>query len=269
MKRNSVMRVTQLALLALCGVCHAGDDFFSVPDFKALPPDVQVVSEKTEEGVRVTEMFFAGAPFNGQPTRIYGFYCRPEKDGKYPGVLEIHGNGLKTLGPGAGIEYAKNGFCCFVMDWAGKMGEYYRKVPRRPPYSEFEAAGKMLRFLTEEEKKQTHPVKTGLRLIDPAADSIRNGVLFARRAAMLLKSRPEVDPDKLCVSGMSAGGHLTLLILGVEPSFKVAAVKYGNAFIRDLPDYFGSSRSARRRHRMPGWPVSIRSTTSAHIAPMC
>jgi hypothetical protein len=38
---------------------------------------------------------------------------------------------------------------------------------------------------------------------------------------------------------MSAGAHLTLLIIGVEPSFKAAAVKYGCAFIRDLDGYFG------------------------------
>ena len=41
------------------------------------------------------------------------------------------------------------------------------------------------------------------------------------------------------------GAHLTLLILGAEPSFKAAAVKYGMGFIRDIPipgcfhGYFG------------------------------
>jgi dipeptidyl aminopeptidase/acylaminoacyl peptidase len=38
---------------------------------------------------------------------------------------------------------------------------------------------------------------------------------------------------------MSAGAHLTLLILGAEPAFKAAAVKYGMGFIRDLPGCFG------------------------------
>jgi len=38
---------------------------------------------------------------------------------------------------------------------------------------------------------------------------------------------------------MSAGAHLTLLVLGQDPSIKAAAVKYGCGFVRDSPAYFG------------------------------
>ncbi|MFZ2657016.1 MAG: acetylxylan esterase [Victivallales bacterium] len=231
MKKTAAMLMIS-GLFGLESFCHAGDDFFPVPDFKELPPDIQVVSEKTDAGVKVTEMYFAGAPFNGKPTKIYGFYCRPEKDGKYPGVLEIHGAGLQKLGPESGIEYARNGFCCFVMDWAGPAP---KRVEAGVQHSKFEAVGNMARPLPEAEKSKAPP--HGWKSFGPEVDGIRNGVMFARRAAMLLKSKPEVDADRLCVAGMSAGAHLALLILGVEPSFKAGAVKYGRAFIRDL--YFG------------------------------
>ncbi len=229
----------RLALcLGVCGMaglglfCNADEQFFQVPDFKELPPDIEVISEKTESGVQVTEMYFSGAPFNGKPTRIYGFYCRPEAEGKYPAVLEIHGAGLQELGPGAGIEYAKSGFCCFVMDWAGPAP---KRVEAGVRHSTFNIAGNMARPLPEGEKDKAPPY--GWKSFGPEVDGIRNGVMFAKRVVMLLKSRPEVDSEKLCVAGMSAGAHLTLLLLGVEPSFKAGAVKYGRGFIRDL--YFG------------------------------
>jgi cephalosporin-C deacetylase-like acetyl esterase len=214
---------------------------FAVPDLQALPADVQVMSETTVEGVVVTELTLAGAPFNGQPTRIYGFYCRPDKPGRHPAVLEVHGAGLAVLSPVAGIEYAKAGFASFTMDWAGECRE--RKEPRKPPFSLFNSAGNLARTMLDAQgnaDKATHPPH-GWKTYGPEADGIRNGVLFARRSAMFLASRPEVDPERLCISGTSAGAHLTLLVCGIEPIFKTAAVKYGRGFIRDLAfgGYFG------------------------------
>jgi dienelactone hydrolase len=209
--------------------------FFDVPDFKELPPAIETLSEKTADGVTTTEFYMAGAPFNGKPTKIYGFYSRPVKPGKYPGVLELHGAGLFELKPDAAIGYATNGFCCVMIDWAGQRPKGQKQ--RTLPYSQIAYDGRnMAASLPGQEKK---PWPHVYKSVDPKADGIRNGVMFARRAVMFLKSRPEVDSDKLCIAGMSAGAHLTLLILGVEPSFKAAAVKYGCGFIRDMPGYFG------------------------------
>ncbi|MHB1158659.1 MAG: alpha/beta hydrolase family protein [Phycisphaerales bacterium] len=212
-------------------------DYFAVPDFQTLPPNIEVLSEKVADGVKVTELYFAGAPFNGQPTRIYAYYCRPEKTGVYPAVVELHGAGLDVLSPASAIRYAQNGFCCIALDWAGPCAD--RKQPRKPPYSEFNSPGNLAYPLPDADKAKAPP--HGWRLYGPDVDGVRNGVLFIRRAVMFLQSRPEADPDKLCISGMSAGAHLTLLALGVEHSFKAAAVKYGRAYIRDLcfGGYFG------------------------------
>jgi dienelactone hydrolase len=207
--------------------------FFAVPDFEELPPDIEVVSEKTEDGVKVTEMYLAGVPLNGKPTRVYGFYCRPAKDGKYPAVIEIHGAGFggSQVSPAAGIAYAKKGFACFVMDWAGPTDKR-REMGWR--HSEFSAAGNLAAPLPDQENK---PWPHTFKIAEPAENGIVNAVRFARRIGMFLRSRPEVNPDQLCVSGMSAGAHLTLLLLGVDPTIRAAAVKYGCGFIDDI--YFG------------------------------
>lgn len=198
--------------------------YFAVPNAKELPLEKKVLSETLKDGVKTQAVTFRGADFNGKPTKIFAWYSRPAKEGKYPAVLQIHGAGLTTLDPNP--DFAKNGFACLVIDWAGECRE--RKVPRKPPTSEFSSTGNMAS--RKNGKWQIAGVET---------DGIRNGVLFARRALEFLRNQPEVDKDKLMVVGSSAGAHLTLLLLGQEPGLHAAVVKYGCAYIRDLKGFFG------------------------------
>lgn len=219
-----------IPLAALCLTVHAvtataaPDPFFAVPTARELPLDTRILSESVRDGVRTQSVTFRGADFNGKPTKIFAWYSRPEKAGKYPAVLQIHGAGLTTLDPNP--DYAKNGFACLVIDWAGECRD--RKVPRKPPTSEFSSPGNMAS--RKNGKWQIAGVET---------DGIRNGVLFARRALEFLRNRPEVDRNKLMVVGSSAGAHLTLLLLGQEKELHAAVVKYGCAYIRDLQGFFG------------------------------
>lgn len=226
------------ALFFAAGACCWGaeeTDLFSVPGIKALPLDMEILSEQVTNGVRTIEFFMAGASFNGKPTKIYAFYSRPERPGKYPAVLELHGAGLFKLIPDVGINYASNGFCCLTIDWWGPdaNGKPPREPPRQPPFSIVDHPGFMC-GPTMNRDGSVVPNRRSLYGVD--VDGFRNGVLFARRAVMFLQSRPEVDQDRLCISGGSAGAYLTLLVLGVEPAFKAAAVKYGCGFIT-MPGY--------------------------------
>ncbi|OGV73951.1 MAG: hypothetical protein A3K19_22950 [Lentisphaerae bacterium RIFOXYB12_FULL_65_16] len=224
-----------LALAPRPAVAADRDALFQVPDFQALPPAVEVISEKTTDGVHVMEFYFAGAPFAGKPTRIYAFYARPVADGRYPGVVQLHGAGLATLEPKAAEFYARNGFACILIDWCGPAKG--RKVPRQPPYSEFESPGNLAGPLIDQGAGDSQ--RKGFQTYGPEVDGVTNGVRFVRRAFLFLRSRPEVAPDQLFLSGMSAGAHLSLLVLGQESGIRGAVVKYGCAFIRDLPGYFG------------------------------
>lgn len=224
-----------LALAPRPAVAADRDALFQVPDFQALPPAVEVISEKTADGVRVMEFHFAGAPLAGKPTRIYAFYARPVAEGRYPGVVQLHGAGLATLEPKSAEFYARNGFVCISIDWCGPAKG--RKVPRQPPYSEFESPGNLAGPLIDQGVGDSQ--RKGFQTYGPELDGITNGVRFVRRAFLFLRSRPEVDPDQLFLSGMSAGAHLSLLVLGQEPGIRGAVVKYGCAFIRDMPGYFG------------------------------
>ncbi len=231
------MRLRPISFFLVLGglaISHASDSslerekLFSIPTSQEAPFHVQTLSQSENEGVLLSEIFIDGAPLGGKPTRIYAWYARPKADGKYPAVLQLHGAGLQTLSSAAALGYAKAGYACLSIDWCGAAKT--RPIPRKPPFSEFEATPGLAGAQGKE--WHTEPMET---------NSIVNGIRFVRRGLDYLRSLPEVDTTKLCISGMSAGAHLTLLVLGVEPEIRAAAVKYGSGYIRELNwgGYFG------------------------------
>ncbi len=239
-------RICFTGIVFACGVVFGGEPseksreiLFGVLDFKQAPLNQEIVSETVSNGVITTDFFFSGGEFNGQVSRIHAFYSRPEKKGRYPGVVQLHGAGLQVLHAEPPIYYASNGFACISIDWCGPAEK--RKVPRQPPYSEFNEAGKMTTVTVIPDKVGANGKKPrhDFHAVPVEADGIGAGIRFVRRSVLFLQSRPEVNSTQLFLSGMSAGANLSLLVLSVEPAFKGAAVKYGCGYIRDFPGYFG------------------------------
>jgi cephalosporin-C deacetylase-like acetyl esterase len=211
-------------------------ELFSIPDARDNPLEITVLSRTEKEDVVLEEIMFNGASFNGMPTRIYAWLSHPKREGKHPGVVRLHGAGLRqALASESAVDYARAGYVCLCIDWAGREEH---GVKRPSPRSDFNAFARISRPRLD---KDGNPVAGRVDLSDPAADTITNGVRFVRRALQFLRARPDVDPSKLCLSAMSAGAHLSLLALAVEPGVKAAALKYGSGFVRELNwgGYFG------------------------------
>jgi len=253
MKRISFCAAALLAASSLCQAQPAAsrEELLAIPDVSANPFDIQKVSEWEQDGVIVEELYINGAPFGGKPTKIYAFYARPKAPGKYPGVVQLHGSGLVMLKPDAAIEYAKLNYACLTLDWAGPDWKSEGKL-REGPRSDFQSAGSGAVSAPDGDGDPKH---THFQAVEPAESSITNGVLFVRRGFQFLRSRPEVDAGKLCLSGMSAGAHLSLLVLGVEQGIKAAAVKYGSGFIRELNwgGYYGPISLAKPPEVVARW----------------
>lgn len=240
MKPSEWLRLGALVFLLGVGTGSARADerqaLFAIPSVAENPFEISVLSRTEKEGAVLEELMINGAPFNGEPTRIYAWLAYPKDEKRHPGVLRLHGAGLKwALPPEAAVEYAQSGYVCLCIDWAG--AEEWG-VPRPAPRSEFTAFGRMA---------QPHRREDGVASDDrwdlaaPATDAITNGVRFVRRSLQFLRSRPDVDPARLCISAMSAGAHVTLLALPFEPEVRAAALKYGSGFVRELNwgGYFG------------------------------
>ena len=60
--------------------------------------------------------------------------------------------------------------------------------------------------------------------IERTMRSMRQGVCDVRRAVRWLASRPEVDPDRLGVTGISLGGIVSSLVVSVDPEVRSGAL---------------------------------------------
>jgi len=60
--------------------------------------------------------------------------------------------------------------------------------------------------------------------IERTMTSMRQGVCDVRRATQWLASRPDVDPDRLGVTGISLGGIVSSLVVSVDPDVGSAAL---------------------------------------------
>lgn len=123
--------------------------------------------------------------------RIAGWYVRPEKRGKFPGLCIYHG--YSGRGPRALelVQLAAQGMCVLSMDCRGQNGQSQDAaiVP------EGHATGWMTR---------------GIR--DPRKYYYRYVYADAVRALELLARREEVDAERLAITGGSQGGGLSLAV---------------------------------------------------------
>lgn len=176
----------------------------------------------------VRSLFYAGEPYKGKATRVFAYYASPltlgletDKQKKFPAVVLVHGGGGTAFAKWADI-YAKRGYAAIAMDLGG-------------------------RWLPEPSNK---PDKAAVSLPDggPAADDTTkfsptdpphrdqwtyHAVADVLLAHSLLRSFPEVDASRVGVTGISWGGYLTCIVVGVDSRFRAAVPQYGCGFLRD------------------------------------
>lgn len=70
--------------------------------------------------------------------------------------------------------------------------------------------------------------------IERSMRSMRQGVCDVRRAASWLASRPEVDPARVGVAGISLGGIISALAAAVDPSIEGAALLLAGGGLADI-----------------------------------
>ncbi|MBI2194291.1 MAG: acetylxylan esterase [Planctomycetes bacterium] len=164
---------------------------------------LQILSSFGREGVTVRELTYHSHEWEGEPVVAYGFLSVPEGEGRFPGVLHIHGGG-QTASLEHTVFWARSGFAALSFDWTGP------------------AAGreKTTRFGNASlDKYRVEP--------DPRHSHLYHGVWIARRGLTLLEREPGVDPSRLGIYGISWGGFLNWLVNGCDARVRAAVPIYG------------------------------------------
>lgn len=160
----------------------------------------------------VQELYYDSEPLNGTPTRVFAYLGRPAEQSStpQPAIVLVHGGGGKAFSAWA-EHWAKRGYVAIAMDLSGN-GPNGRLADGGPDQSD----SVKFRNFTEADARDMWTY---------------HAVAAVVRAHSLLRSLPEVDPERTGITGISWGGYLTCIVAGVDPRFKVAVPVYGCGFL--------------------------------------
>lgn len=167
-----------------------------------------------DKRIRIGTITYAGEPYQGKPTRIFGYYARPDKpeEKKIPAMVLVHGGGGTAFPQWAKL-WAARGYSAIAMDLAG-CGENRVKLPDGGPNQDDDTKFRRLK------------------------DGIENmwsyhAVAAVIRAVSVLRDQPEVDKNRIGITGISWGGYLTSIVMSLDNRLKCAVPVYGCGYLQD------------------------------------
>ena len=179
----------------------------------------------------VREVYYQGEPFRRQPTRVFAYYAQPATgEGPFPGMVLVHGGGGTAFAEWATL-WARRGYAALAMDLAG-CGPERKRLPDGGP-------------------DQKHDQKFAPFTDDEYGHMwTYHAVAAVVRGHSLLAARPEVDADRIGITGISWGGYLTSIVTGIDDRLKVSVPVYGCGFLDENSAWLGifeKMKAAQRR----------------------
>ena len=183
-------------------------------------PTVFPAEDISAEGVKA--LFYEGTKYQGKATRVFAYYGVPAKrdgDGenkKVPAMVLIHGGGGTAFERWVKL-WNSRGYAAIAMDVCGCVpvgtyGKWKRHEMGGPPGWDASFG----------------------QLDAPVEDQWTfHAVSAVALAHSLIRSYPEVDAERIGVTGISWGGYLTSVVAGVDARFQFAAPVYGCGYLGD------------------------------------
>jgi dienelactone hydrolase len=167
----------------------------------------------------VSEVYYESERFQGKPSRIFAYYARPAQGkGPFPAMLLVHGGGGKAFREWA-EHWAQRGYVALAMDLAG-----HGPAGRLPDGGPEQDDENKFRDFNDAEANQMWTY---------------HAVAAVVRGHSLLAAQPEVDRNRIGLTGISWGGYLTCIIAGIDDQLKVAVPVYGCGFLQDNSAWLG------------------------------
>jgi len=168
-------------------------------------------------GQTIRSLYYTGEQYSNRATRVFAYYATPgtlsgdpSKDKNLPAMVLVHGGGGRADAGWVQL-WAKRGYAAIAMDLTGSG-------PDKKPLSD---AGPGM----------GDDIKFGA-IDGPITDQWQyHAVADMILAHSLIRSFPEVDPEKTAVTGYSWGGYLSCLAAGLDDRFKAAVPVFGCGFL--------------------------------------
>ena len=179
-------------------------------------PEVFAADEIHVEGLK--SLYYRGLDYQGHATRVFAFYGTPANppEKKLPAMVLVHGGGGTAFADWVKL-WNSRGYAAIAMDLCGCLPERSEDKWRRhelggPPG--WDASFSQLDDPIEQQ--WTYQAVSAVVL-----------------AHTLIRSFPEVDADRIGLTGVSWGGYLTCIIAGVDDRFRFASPIYGCGYLGD------------------------------------
>ena len=169
------------------------------------------------EGVRA--LFYDGLPWKGKPTRVFAWFGLPEvpPGEKVPAMVLAHGGGGTAFDEWVRIWTAR-GYAAIAMDLEGTLPK--EDYPNRPQH----------------EHSGPHRLGAFEDLAGPPEEQwYYHAVADIILADSLLRSMPEIDSQRIGLTGISWGGILSGTVAGVDDRFQFVIPVYGCGFLDVAP----------------------------------
>lgn len=183
---------------------------------------MQLIEE--DDGIQVYRLVFPSpfnSPFPQNNIVPAEYYVPKERNGKIPAavVLDIlYGNAIVPRGMARGL--ASQGVAALYMP----MAYYNARRPKGDAY---------LRWFDQDPTR--------------AVDPVRQTVMDIRRAKAILGGRPEVDADRIGITGVSLGGIMTSIAAGVDGGFNRVVPILAGGDLADLIFHAPETRKVREQ----------------------
>jgi len=204
----------------------ASDDALLLKE--ALDPVVYEVPATYPQASRdlgnIKAVFYDGLEYKGKPTRVYAYIGIPKSDKPVPAMVLVHGGGGTAFHKWVKM-WNDRGYAAISMDLEGRMPE---SVDLRSKKIEHDHSGpsRVGRFgdaeLPIKEQWMYHAV---------------SDILIAHT---LLASFPEVDAERIGMTGISWGGILSSLVSGIDSRYKCVIPVYGCGYLYESLGHFKS-----------------------------
>ena len=184
-------------------------------------PAYETTDRAAEPDVR--SILFEGEVLAGQPTKVFAYVGLPSnatKEDRVPGIVCVHGGGGTAFSEWVRI-WNRHGFAAIAIDTNGA-------IPTNKN-------GKIDKVRHEWAGPEPHGFDQGKS--PPADQWPYHAVAAIIRANSLLRSLPEVESEKVGITGISWGGYLTCLASSVDHRFKFAIPVYGCGFLEEGPSW--------------------------------
>jgi dienelactone hydrolase len=174
----------------------------------------------------VKALFYETLLYKGKPTRAFAYIGIPKSEKPVPAMVLVHGGGGKAF-----YEWVKiwndRGYAAISMSLEGHMPDSIGEGKYTHEYS--------------------GPVRVG-RFDDielPLKEQwMYHAVSDIMSAHSLLAAMPEVDADRIGITGISWGGILSSLVSGVDSRLKCAIPVYGAGYLYESKGHFGEHGDA-------------------------